>query len=122
MTSEFTLNPTQKFFEEHNFFGMDRADVVMFEQRMLPAVGFDGKAILERKDKVAMAPGKSLKGQLLSVLYRPSCPLAGLYVTLVSLQTVTAACTEPWPTTKSWKTWRREASPSSTSTVWTIFW
>lgn len=56
MTSEFTLNPTQKFFEEHNFFGMGRADVVMFEQRMLPAVGFDGKAILERKDKVAMAP------------------------------------------------------------------
>lgn len=56
MTSEFTLNPTQKFFEEHNFFGIDRGDVVMFEQRMLPAVGFDGKAILERKDKVAMAP------------------------------------------------------------------
>ncbi|XP_044161814.1 UDP-N-acetylhexosamine pyrophosphorylase-like protein 1 [Bufo gargarizans] len=56
MTSEFTLNPTQEFFEEHNFFGIDRADVVMFEQRMLPAVGFDGKAILERKDKVAMAP------------------------------------------------------------------
>ncbi|XP_073412140.1 UDP-N-acetylhexosamine pyrophosphorylase-like protein 1 [Dendrobates tinctorius] len=56
MTSEFTLNPTQKFFEEHNFFGIDRADVIMFEQRMLPAVGFDGRAILERKDKVAMAP------------------------------------------------------------------
>ncbi|XP_077140733.1 UDP-N-acetylhexosamine pyrophosphorylase-like protein 1 [Ranitomeya variabilis] len=56
MTSEFTLNPTQEFFEEHNFFGIDQADVVMFEQRMLPAVGFDGRAILERKDKVAMAP------------------------------------------------------------------
>ncbi|XP_075041485.1 UDP-N-acetylhexosamine pyrophosphorylase-like protein 1 [Mixophyes fleayi] len=56
MTSEFTLSPTQKFFEEHNFFGVDRSDVVMFEQRMLPAVGFDGKAILERKDKLAMAP------------------------------------------------------------------
>ncbi|XP_069799881.1 UDP-N-acetylhexosamine pyrophosphorylase-like protein 1 isoform X1 [Dendropsophus ebraccatus] len=56
MTSEFTLNPTQKFFEEHKFFGIDQADVIMFEQRMLPAVGFDGKAILERKDKVAMAP------------------------------------------------------------------
>ncbi|XP_075690875.1 UDP-N-acetylhexosamine pyrophosphorylase-like protein 1 [Rhinoderma darwinii] len=56
MTSEFTLNPTQKFFEEHNFFGIGRADVIMFEQRMLPAVGFDGKAILERKGKVAMAP------------------------------------------------------------------
>ncbi|XP_056396175.1 UDP-N-acetylhexosamine pyrophosphorylase-like protein 1 [Hyla sarda] len=56
MTSEFTLSPTLKFFEDHNFFGIDRPDVVLFEQRMLPAVGFDGLAILERKDKVAMAP------------------------------------------------------------------
>ncbi|KAM3911267.1 UDP-N-acetylhexosamine pyrophosphorylase-like protein 1 [Leptodactylus fuscus] len=56
MTSEFTLNPTRAFFEQHNFFGIDRTDVVMFEQRMLPAVGFNGKVILERKDKVAMAP------------------------------------------------------------------
>ncbi|XP_072287800.1 UDP-N-acetylhexosamine pyrophosphorylase-like protein 1 [Pyxicephalus adspersus] len=56
MTSEFTLNPTQTFFDEHNYFGVERSDVIMFEQRMLPAVNFDGKAILERKDKVAMAP------------------------------------------------------------------
>lgn len=57
MTSEFTLNPTQTFFEENNYFGVERTDVVIFEQRMLPAVDFDGKAILERKDKIAMAPG-----------------------------------------------------------------
>lgn len=57
MTSEFTLNPTQTFFEENNYFGVERTDVVIFEQRMLPAVDFDGKAILERKDKMAMAPG-----------------------------------------------------------------
>ncbi|CAH2316854.1 UDP-N-acetylhexosamine pyrophosphorylase 1 [Pelobates cultripes] len=56
MTSEFTLYPTQKFFEENNFFGLERSDVIMFEQRMIPAVGFDGKAVLERKDKLAMAP------------------------------------------------------------------
>uniref|UniRef100_A0A8C5QBJ1 UDP-N-acetylglucosamine pyrophosphorylase 1 like 1 n=1 Tax=Leptobrachium leishanense TaxID=445787 RepID=A0A8C5QBJ1_9ANUR len=56
MTSEFTLSPTQKFFKEHNYFGLARSDVIMFEQRMIPAVGFDGKAILERKNKVAMAP------------------------------------------------------------------
>ncbi|XP_068104861.1 UDP-N-acetylhexosamine pyrophosphorylase-like protein 1 [Hyperolius riggenbachi] len=56
MTSEFTLDPTQKFFEEHNFFNVEPSDVVMFEQRMLPAVDFNGKVILERKDKVAMAP------------------------------------------------------------------
>lgn len=56
MTSEFTLGPTIKFFKEHGFFHLDPANVVLFEQRMLPAVTFEGKAILERKDKVAMAP------------------------------------------------------------------
>ncbi|XP_058158750.1 LOW QUALITY PROTEIN: UDP-N-acetylhexosamine pyrophosphorylase-like protein 1 [Dasypus novemcinctus] len=56
MTSEFTLGPTAAFFREHSFFHLDPANVVMFEQRLLPAVSFDGQAILERKDKVAMAP------------------------------------------------------------------
>ncbi|XP_055988960.1 UDP-N-acetylhexosamine pyrophosphorylase-like protein 1 [Sorex fumeus] len=56
MTSEFTLGPTAEFFREHSFFQLDPKNIVMFEQRMLPAVGFDGRAILERKDKVAMAP------------------------------------------------------------------
>lgn len=57
MTSEFTLGPTARFFKEHEFFHLDPNNVIMFEQRMLPAVTFDGRAILERKDKVAMAPG-----------------------------------------------------------------
>ncbi|XP_020037503.2 UDP-N-acetylhexosamine pyrophosphorylase-like protein 1 [Castor canadensis] len=56
MTSEFTLGPTAKFFKEHDFFHLDPANVVLFEQRLLPAVTFEGRAILERKDKVAMAP------------------------------------------------------------------
>lgn len=60
MTSEFTLGPTEEFFVEHNYFNLDRSNVVMFEQRMLPAVTFDGKAILEEKGKIAMAPGTLL--------------------------------------------------------------
>ncbi|KAJ7988223.1 hypothetical protein DPEC_G00321370 [Dallia pectoralis] len=56
MTSEFTLDPTKKFFQENNYFGLDHSDVVMFEQRMIPVVTFDGKVILQEKGKIAMAP------------------------------------------------------------------
>lgn len=58
MTSEFTLTPTRKFFDENNYFGLDPANVVLFEQRMIPAVSFDGKIILQDKGKLAMAPGQ----------------------------------------------------------------
>ncbi|XP_072908234.1 UDP-N-acetylhexosamine pyrophosphorylase-like protein 1 [Hemitrygon akajei] len=56
MTSEFTLEPTEKFFAQNQYFSLPQSDVVMFEQRMLPAVGFDGKIILEGKGQIARAP------------------------------------------------------------------
>ncbi|KAJ3605267.1 hypothetical protein NHX12_027317 [Muraenolepis orangiensis] len=56
MTSEFTLNPTESFFKENSNFGLDPSNIVMFEQRMIPAVTFDGKVILQDKGKIAMAP------------------------------------------------------------------
>ncbi|XP_056444264.1 UDP-N-acetylhexosamine pyrophosphorylase-like protein 1 [Gadus chalcogrammus] len=56
MTSEFTLSPTESFFKENDFFGLDPSNVVMFEQRMIPAVTFDGKVLLQAKGKIAMAP------------------------------------------------------------------
>ncbi|XP_034047515.1 UDP-N-acetylhexosamine pyrophosphorylase-like protein 1 [Thalassophryne amazonica] len=56
MTSEFTLAPTQNFFKENNHFGLEPSNIIMFEQRMIPAVTFDGKVILQSKGKVAMAP------------------------------------------------------------------
>ncbi|KAM9338063.1 UDP-N-acetylhexosamine pyrophosphorylase-like protein 1 [Symphorus nematophorus] len=56
MTSEFTLAPTEKFFKENNYFGLEPTNIVMFEQRMIPAVTFDGKVILQGKGKIAMAP------------------------------------------------------------------
>lgn len=59
MTSEFTLSPTQTFFRQNRYFGLNPGDVILFEQRMLPAVTFDGKVILEGRGKVAMAPGAS---------------------------------------------------------------
>ncbi|XP_041666186.1 UDP-N-acetylhexosamine pyrophosphorylase-like protein 1 [Cheilinus undulatus] len=56
MTSEFTLAPTEQFFKENAYFGLKPSDIVMFEQRMIPAVTFEGKVILQDKGKIAMAP------------------------------------------------------------------
>lgn len=56
MTSEFTLSPTERFFKENNYFGLEPSNIIMFEQRMIPAVTFDGKVILQGKCNIAMAP------------------------------------------------------------------
>ena len=56
MTSEHTMSPTLKFFEEHNFFGLKKENLVFFEQRMIPCFDDDGRIILEHKAKVARAP------------------------------------------------------------------
>uniref|UniRef100_A0A3Q3NB30 UDP-N-acetylglucosamine pyrophosphorylase 1, like 1 n=1 Tax=Mastacembelus armatus TaxID=205130 RepID=A0A3Q3NB30_9TELE len=56
MTSEFTLGPTETFFKKNSYFGLEPSNIIMFEQRMIPAVNFDGKIILQGKGKIAMAP------------------------------------------------------------------
>lgn len=57
MTSEHTMDDTKRFFEEHNYFGLRRDDVVFFEQHTLPCLTFDGKIILDQPGKIARAPG-----------------------------------------------------------------
>lgn len=56
MTSEHTKRPTEEFFESHNFFGLDKDQVVFFEQRMIPCFDMKGKVILETRCKVSRAP------------------------------------------------------------------
>lgn len=88
MTSEFTLAPTENFFKENNYFGLDPSNIIMFEQRMIPAVTFDGKMILQDKGKVAMAPGVSSAHPLSPEM----CPAAFLNICILD-QMETEVCT-----------------------------
>lgn len=56
MTSEHTMEPTKLFFEQHNYFGLNANDVIMFEQGSMPCFGLDGKILLDEKHVIAKAP------------------------------------------------------------------
>jgi UDP-N-acetylglucosamine/UDP-N-acetylgalactosamine diphosphorylase len=56
MTSHANHTATETFFQEHKFFGLDAARVHFFRQGRMPAVGFDGKILLETKSSLALSP------------------------------------------------------------------
>jgi UDP-N-acetylglucosamine/UDP-N-acetylgalactosamine diphosphorylase len=56
MTSGPTRGPTEEFFKSNNYFGLDPANVFIFEQGVLPCISNEGKIMLESKGKVAVAP------------------------------------------------------------------
>ncbi|KAI9797193.1 MAG: UDP-N-acetylglucosamine pyrophosphorylase [Piccolia ochrophora] len=56
MTSGPTRGPTEKYFEEHKYFGLEKENVFIFEQGILPCISNEGKILLESKSKIAVAP------------------------------------------------------------------
>lgn len=56
MTSLQNHEATERFFAEHDHFGLDAAHVHLFKQGRMPAVDFAGKILLERRDAIAMSP------------------------------------------------------------------
>jgi UDP-N-acetylglucosamine/UDP-N-acetylgalactosamine diphosphorylase len=56
MTSHANHEATEAFFQEKNYFGLDRARVHCFRQGRMPAVDFNGKILLESKGSIAMSP------------------------------------------------------------------
>ena len=56
MTSHANHAQTEAFFAEHRHFGLDPKRVHFFRQGRMPAVGFDGKILLETKSSLALSP------------------------------------------------------------------
>ena len=56
MTSDKNHEQTTAFWKEHGYFGYDEKDVKFFKQEMAPAVDYEGKIMLERKDLPALSP------------------------------------------------------------------
>ena len=52
MTSGPTRGPTERFFQEHDYFGLCKDDILIFEQGVLPCISNEGKILLESKSKV----------------------------------------------------------------------
>ena len=64
MTSALNDVNTRAFFEENDFFGLESANVMFFQQGSMPSIGLDGKVLLAAEDSLALNPdghGGSLK-------------------------------------------------------------
>lgn len=76
MTSGPTRGPTERFFEEHKYFGLGTDDVVIFEQGVLPCVSNEGKILLESKSKVHKTHRKGEARKLMAICRSQSLRMA----------------------------------------------
>ena len=56
MTSPAHDVATKAFFRQHSHFGLDAKDVFFLVQGTMPALSFEGKILLEGKDKLSLSP------------------------------------------------------------------
>lgn len=56
MTSPTNDAATKAFFDANDYFGLAREQVMFFTQGVMPAIGTDGRILLEAKDRVAVSP------------------------------------------------------------------
>lgn len=75
MTSGPTRGPTEKFFQENNYFGLKKENVFIFEQGVLPCISNEGKILLESKAKVRHTWNK-LRYKPTDISRLPSHPMA----------------------------------------------
>lgn len=68
MTSPANNAETAAFFKKHHSFGLNEADVFFFVQGTMPAIGLDGKLLLETKGSLALSADGH--GGSLKALYR----------------------------------------------------
>lgn len=64
MTSDQNHDATMEFFEKHNYFGLQKENIMFFKQGMLPSLDTKGNLMLESKSQIFMNPdghGGSIK-------------------------------------------------------------
>lgn len=56
MTSEATSEVTRVFLRDNNYFGLNKDDIFIFEQGLLPALDDNGKIIMQSASAISLAP------------------------------------------------------------------
>lgn len=56
MTSDGTNNETKAYFEANGYWGIDKENVIFFQQNEIPALMDDGKMLLIEKNKISRSP------------------------------------------------------------------